>query len=272
MGKLVVSLDGVVIKEVQITKDKTSLGRRPYNDIVIDNLAVSGEHAVLQMVGADVFIEDLNSTNGTYINGRAVKKQLLQHNDTVEIGKYKIKYLLEEAPDFEKTMVIRPGANAAQAARPMPAVAPGMAAASGASVPMAAAGAMGSPGMSARAPMPAHAPSMAPAATHAASHAATGFGATGLGGLSPSLVASIKVLNGAAAGREVQLTKVVTTVGKPGVQVASITKRPGGYVFAHVEGGARPSVNGQPVAAEPVHLKNGDVIELAGTQMQFVQA
>ncbi len=77
MGKLVVSLDGVVIKEVQITKDKTTLGRRPYNDIVIDNLAVSGEHAVLQMVGADVFIEDLNSTNGTYINGKAVKKQLL---------------------------------------------------------------------------------------------------------------------------------------------------------------------------------------------------
>ena len=82
MGKLVVSLDGVVIKEVQITKDKTTLGRRPYNDIVIDNLAVSGEHAVLQMVGADVFIEDLNSTNGTYINGKAVKKQLLSHNDT----------------------------------------------------------------------------------------------------------------------------------------------------------------------------------------------
>jgi pSer/pThr/pTyr-binding forkhead associated (FHA) protein len=266
MGKLVVSLDGVVIKEVQITKDKTSLGRRPYNDIVIDNLAVSGEHAVLQMVGADVFIEDLNSTNGTYINGRAVKKQLLQHNDTVEIGKYKIKYLLEEAPDFEKTMVIRPGANAAPAAvRPMPAVAPGLAATASA---MSGSMSAGAPATPARAPMPAHAASMAPAGQGAA----TGFGATGLGGLSPSLVASIKVLNGAAAGREVQLTKVVTTVGKPGVQVASITKRPGGYVFAHVEGGARPSVNGQPVAAEPVHLKNGDVIELAGTQMQFVQA
>jgi pSer/pThr/pTyr-binding forkhead associated (FHA) protein len=82
MGKLVVSLDGVVIKEVQITKDKTTLGRRPYNDIVIDNLAISGEHAVLQMVGNDVFIEDLNSTNGTYINGKAIKKQLLADNDT----------------------------------------------------------------------------------------------------------------------------------------------------------------------------------------------
>ena len=109
MGKLVVSLDGVVIKEVQVTKDKTTLGRRPYNDIVIDNLAVSGEHAVLQMVGSDVFIEDLNSTNGTYINGKAVKKQLLAHNDTVEIGKYKIKYLVEDGVDYEKTMIMKPG-------------------------------------------------------------------------------------------------------------------------------------------------------------------
>ena len=112
MGKLVVSLDGVVIKEVQITKDKTTLGRRPYNDIVIDNLAVSGEHAVLQMVGADVFIEDLNSTNGTYINGKAVKKQLLAHNDTVEVGKYKIKFMVDDGTDYEKTMIMKPGAMA----------------------------------------------------------------------------------------------------------------------------------------------------------------
>jgi len=224
MGKLVVSLDGVVIKEVQLTKDKTTLGRRPYNDIVIDNLAVSGEHAVLQMVGQDVFIEDLNSTNGTYINGKAVKKQLLQHNDTVEIGKYKIKYLSVESSDYEKTMVIKPGATAAAAPPAFAHTAP-----------------MGSGGSS-------------------------GFGA-----LSGATAASIRVLNGAAVGREVALTKVVTTVGKPGVQVASITKRPGGYVFAHVEGGGRPMVNGNPVSSDPVHLKNGDVIELAGTQMQFVQ-
>src|SRR5919112_5789674 len=108
MGKLVVSLDGVVIKEVQITKDKTTLGRRPYNDIVIDNLAVSGEHAVLQMTGNEVHLEDLNSTNGTYINGKAVKKQLLQNNDTVEIGKYKIKYINEvPGATFEKTMILK---------------------------------------------------------------------------------------------------------------------------------------------------------------------
>jgi hypothetical protein len=225
MGKLVVSLDGVVIKEVQITKDKTTLGRRPYNDIVIDNLAVSGEHAVLQMVGQDVFIEDLNSTNGTYINGKAVKKQLLTHNDTVEIGKYKIKYLVDEGGEYEKTMIMKPGQMAGVAGNT-------------------------SPGFSHTAPL----------------GSPSAFGALGA-----VATASIKVLNGAAAGREVTLTKVVTTVGKPGVQVASITKRPGGYVFAHVEGAARPTVNGVALSGESVQLKNGDVIELAGTQMQFVQ-
>ena len=219
MGKLVVSLDGVVIKEVQITKDKTTLGRRPYNDIVIDNLAVSGEHAVLQMVGQDVFIEDLNSTNGTYINGRAVKRQLLAHDDTIEIGKYKIKYLGDASGGYDQTMIVKPGST------PMPAFARSQ-------------------------PMP------------------SGFGSLA----AQAGPASIKVLNGAAAGREVALTKVVTTVGKPGVQVASITKRPVGYVLAHVEGGSRPSVNGKPLAGDSIQLKSGDVIELAGTQMQFVQA
>jgi pSer/pThr/pTyr-binding forkhead associated (FHA) protein len=223
MGKLVVSLDGVVIKEVQITKDKTTLGRRPYNDIVIDNLAVSGEHAVMQMVGADVFIEDLNSTNGTYINGKAIKKQLLSHNDTVEIGKYKIKYLVDESADYEKTLIMRPGS-------------------AGASAPAGAA--------------------------HMAAASDSNFAPLGVA--APSQPASIKVLNGAAAGREVTLTKVVTTVGKPGVQVASITKRPNGYAFAHVEGNSRPSVNGVPLVGDSVPLRNGDVIELAGTQMQFI--
>src|SRR5215211_6989447 len=110
MPKMIVSIDGVVIKEVQLTKDRTTLGRRPYNDIVIDNLAVSGEHAVLQLTGNEVYLEDLNSTNGTYVNGKAVKKQLLQNNDTVEIGKYKIKFI-NEAPGvtFEKTMIMKAG-------------------------------------------------------------------------------------------------------------------------------------------------------------------
>jgi pSer/pThr/pTyr-binding forkhead associated (FHA) protein len=232
MPKMIVSIDGVVIKEVQLTKDRTTLGRRPYNDIVIDNLAVSGEHAVLQMTGNEVYLEDLNSTNGTYVNGKAVKKQLLQNNDTVEIGKYKIKYINEVAgPTFEKTMVIKAGA----VMPPMQAPA--------------------RPAVGAAAP--------APAAASAAQAADLGHAA---------LTAAIKVLSGAAAGREVPLVKVVTTIGKPGVAVAAITKRPHGFVVAHVEGANKPTLNGAAIGADPVTLKNGDLLELAGTQMQFVQA
>jgi pSer/pThr/pTyr-binding forkhead associated (FHA) protein len=232
---MIVSIDGVVIKEVQLTKDRTTLGRRPYNDIVIDNLAVSGEHAVLQLTGNDVYLEDLNSTNGTYVNGKAVKKQLLQNNDTVEIGKYKIKFI-NEAPGatFEKTMIFKPGM-----VPPMPPKAPaGAPAPAGAAAAPAAAGA---PATAARAPEPA-------------------------GGN-----ASIKVLSGAAAGREVPLVKVVTTIGKPGVAVAAITKRSHGFVVAHVEGSSKPTLNGTAIGADPVALKNGDMLELAGTQMQFLQ-
>jgi pSer/pThr/pTyr-binding forkhead associated (FHA) protein len=214
MPKMIVSIDGVVIKEVQLTKDRTTLGRRPYNDIVIDNLAVSGEHAVMQMSGNEVYLEDLNSTNGTYVNGKAAKKQLLANNDTVEIGKYKIKYVSEAAnAGFEQTMVVKAG----------------------------------SAGM-AQAPVAAAMPMAEPAKT-----------------------AAIKVMSGAAAGREVPLVKVVTTIGKPGVAVAAITKRPHGFVVAHVEGASKPTLNGSPIGAEPVTLKHMDVLELAGTQMQFVQ-
>lgn len=216
MPKMIVSIDGVVIKEVQLTKDRTTLGRRPYNDIVIDNLAVSGEHAVIQLAGNEVSLEDLNSTNGTYINGKAVKKQQLANNDTIEIGKYKIKYVNEQQEaGFERTMVIKAGA----------------------------------------AGLGAVAPAAAPAAAAA-----------------PAGNAAIKVLSGAAAGREVPLVKVVTTIGKPGVAVAAITKRPHGFVVAHVEGTSKPTLNGSPIGAEPVTLKDGDVLELAGTQMQFASA
>jgi pSer/pThr/pTyr-binding forkhead associated (FHA) protein len=228
---MIVSIDGVVIKEVQLTKDRTTLGRRPYNDIVIDNLAVSGEHAVLQLTGNEVYLEDLNSTNGTYVNGKAVKKQLLQNNDTVEIGKYKIKFI-NEAPGatFEKTMIMKSG-----------------------SVP----------------PMP------KPAAPAPASMSTTAMPAVsptlGAPDTPPAANASIKVLSGAAAGREVPLVKVVTTIGKPGVAVAAITKRSHGFVVAHVEGSNKPTLNGSAIGPEPVTLKNGDMLELAGTQMQFLQ-
>ena len=223
MPKMIVSIDGVVIKEVQLTKERTMLGRRPYNDIVIDNLAVSGEHAVMHMTEHEVEVEDLGSTNGTYVNGKAIKRQVLRNGDTIEVGKYKIRFLQDEQDGgYEKTMIFKPG--------------------------------MVPPPLAPR-PAAATAPAAAPAAASAA-----------------PLAAVIRVLSGAAAGREVALTKVVTTIGKPGVAVASITRRHHGFVLAHVEGPDTPMHNGARIGQAPVPLHTGDMLELAGTEMQFIQS
>ncbi len=95
MAKLILSMDGLVLKEISLGKERTTIGRKPHNDIQIDNLAVSGEHAVIVSILNDSFLEDLGSTNGTLVNGQAVKKHFLQNNDVIELGKYKLKYLNE---------------------------------------------------------------------------------------------------------------------------------------------------------------------------------
>lgn len=213
MPRMIVSIDGVVIKEVQLTKKRTTLGRRPYNDIVIDNLAVSGEHAVIHMTGNEVEIEDLGSTNGTYVNAKAVQRQELRNGDMIDVGKYKIRFVDgAEGDNSDKTIVAKPGAASPPAVSSEPATV--------------------------SAPLPA---------------------------------AVIRVISGAAAGREVALQKVVTTIGKPGVAVASINKRLHGYVLAHVEGHSMPLLNGVAMKDASALLKNGDRITLADTEMQFEQ-
>jgi hypothetical protein len=232
MPKLIASLDGIVVKDVVLTRNRTTLGRRPYNDVVIDNLAVSGEHAVVQMSGGQVYIEDLNSTNGTSLNGKAIKRELLHNNDIIEIGKYKIKYFQDiSGDDFEKTAAVRPGADTAPA----------------------------------RAHLTPSSFAAMPSTTMAESSESSE--PANLPALDGNAV--IKVISGVAAGRQVPLVKVVTTIGKIGVSVASITKRRNGFVVAHVEGSSRLRINGNPIGAESVPLNDQDILELAGTQMQF---
>ena len=281
MAKLILSMDGLVLKEIPLSKERTTIGRKAHNDIQIDNLAVSGEHAVIVTILNDSFMEDLGSTNGTLVNGNPVKKHFLQNNDVIELGKYKLKFIQEQgaqpaaaAADFEKTMVLRPsamkaaaeqakaagmgGAQAAQAARvaAVQQVAAGAAATGvadkdnkGAQIAAAAAAAPA-------APAPAVAPSAAPAAAPAAPKSAQPLGA-------------IQLLSGGNAGKELELSKPLTTLGKPGVQVAVLTRRPQGYFITHVEGAQRPTVNGQAIGTAPHALKDHDLIELAGIKMEF---
>ncbi|KTT20100.1 FHA domain-containing protein [Pseudacidovorax intermedius] len=216
MPKLVVAIDGVVLKEVALVKERTTLGRRPYNDIVIDNLAISGEHAVLHKIGNSVYLEDLDSTNGTYVNARAIRKQVLEHNDVIEVGKYKIRYL--QTSDVDDSGMMRLSSiTAPLESRPMPLSV-------GETVPAALEGG--------------------------------------------SSTACIRILTGSAAGHEIVLRKVVTTIGKPGMAVAAVTRRLQGYVVAPVDGSA--TLNGEVLQPRAVALHDGDILELGGTRMQFV--
>jgi FHA domain len=218
MAKIIVSLDDNLIKVVPLNKDRMTLGRRPYNDIVVDNLAVSGEHAALQVIGHDYFIEDLNSTNGTYINEQKVKRQILKNGDTIEIGKYAIKYVQDGVPSQPSALSPTDSSQnvddekSADEKKPL-------------------------------------------------------FEQTKFA----EAYVAIKILSGASTGKELPLVKIVTTIGKPGEAVIAITKRPKSYMVAHVEGAIRPSLNGVSFGIDAVPIKNGDLFELAGTAMQFIQ-
>jgi hypothetical protein len=262
MAKLILSVDGTVLKEISLSKERTTLGRKPHNDIQVDNLAVSGEHAAIITILNDSFIEDLNSTNGTLVNGKPIKKHFLQNNDVIEIGKHKLKYFNDApvqsaAADFERTMIIRkPSAAAPMATPPAPSAPAGGASLSDTQTnmrPMAA-------------PAAAPAPAPTPAAASAPPAAAAPAAPAAAGGVKE---AAIQVLSGAAAGRTLDLTKNLTTIGKPGVQVAVITRRPNGFFITHVEGASFPTINGAALGGQAQQLNDHDLIEIAGVKMEF---
>lgn len=232
MAKIILSLNGNLKGEFELGKERMTIGRKAENDIPIDNLAVSGQHALILSVLDDSFIEDLGSTNGTYVNGKLIKKQALHHGDVIGIGKHELKYINEDAvadDDFEKTVLISPANEQAAA----------MAAkfAEDAGAPAVKASVSNPPPMS----MP---------------------------------KGKLHVLNGPIAGKELILSKALITLGKPGVQVAVISRRPQGYFLTHIEGNKDgkqvfPEVNGESIGAKAYTLADGDIIELASIKMEF---
>ena len=248
-AKLILSMDGVVINEYPINKERMTIGRKAHNDVILDNLAVSGEHAAIVTILNDSFLEDLDSTNGLEVNGVVVKKHFMQPNDIIGIGKYHIKYINDQASqtapaDFEKTMILR--------APVKPATGTEAAEKTGKfGIPSAATAQVVVPANTAATPAAAPPPSAAPAAATAPQAAA------------------VQILTGPNAGKELDLVKNLTTLGKPGVQVAVLTRRPHGYFITHVEGANFPSVNGQALTDKPHQMNDHDVIELAGVKMEF---
>lgn len=362
MSKIILSMDGRVLKEYPLDKERLTIGRKPENDIHIDNLAVSGRHAAVVTILNDSFLEDLGSTNGTLVNGNPVQKHFLQDNDLIEIGKYKMKYIAgkamnaEEESDMDKTMVLRKSAKPAAPApsaevkaadgtlnvAPAAATAPAPAAVAKPAAPAPSPSAPVQPAVDAAAkfgapatpvipaapmasvapmtpimapkpaaaavPVPAAATQPAPPVTPAAEKpvipavAVKPAAATAPTPVAPvataippavpaspvavkpavaapapaapapgavTTLAAIQILSGPNAGKEMDLAKTLTTLGKPGVQVAVITRRPHGYFITHVEGANFPTVGGEKLDTQPRQLKDHDIIELAGVKMEF---
>ena len=280
MARLILSLDNQVLAEYNMTKERYTIGRLPDNDVRIDNPAVSGHHSLIINILNDSFLEDLNSTNGTYVNGKLIKKHALQHGDVITIGHHQLRFTDQEVPEaeqdeFEKTMVIPSGqqnieqlAKAERAAEAAAAAAAPSDAAAGVRLdPEEAAALTGEP------PPRRYAETVAPAERAApASHTATAVGIDPTNVPNAMPLAKLQVLSGAFAGRELELTKALTTLGRPGVQVAAITRRAEGYYIVHVESGQEgdyPLVNGEPIGAQARKLSDNDVVQLAGVKMGF---
>jgi pSer/pThr/pTyr-binding forkhead associated (FHA) protein len=265
-AKLILSMDGAVIKEYPLNKERMTIGRKEHNDIAIDNLAVSGEHAAIVTILHDSFLEDLDSTNGLEVNGKPTKKHFLQNNDVIEIGKYKLKYINDQITqttpaDFEKTMIMRtPVKQATSSTASKPAGFMPTKSDSKSTIEEAADKTgkfeTNKPVVSAQTvapPKPAQ-----PIAPAAVPQTATS-----------NKVAVVQVLTGPNAGKELELVKNLTTLGKPGLQVAVITRRPNGFFITHVEGDKFPLVNGKALTNQAQQLNEHDVIELAGVKMEF---
>lgn len=239
MARLMLSLDGQVLAEYNMNKERYTIGRLPDNDIRIDNPAVSGHHSLIINILNDSFLEDLNSTNGTYVNGKLIKKHAMQHGDVITVGHHQLRFVDSqegeaEQDEFEKTMVITPSSQGEDRIRRV-----------GQAVDQ---------------------------------EAAKGAAARKLGGADAPLAlpkAKLQVLSGAFAGRELELTKALTTLGRPGVQVAAITRRAEGYYIVHVDSGKPddfPLVNGVAIGPQARRLNDNDVVQLAGVKMGFFES
>lgn len=197
MAKIVVTFNGLVQQEISILKSRLTIGRRPSNDVVIDHLTVSGQHVAIDTTSNGSFVLDLGSTNGTMVNGQPVKKHLLQNDDVIDIGKYKVRFETEPNTPISPSALLQP--------RP----------------------------------------------------------------LQKLQIVKIKILNGANQGKEMILTKPVTTIGSPGVQVIAIAMQDQSFYVSAVEGALKVQVNHVDIDANPLKLRSGDEISLSGTRMTF---
>jgi pSer/pThr/pTyr-binding forkhead associated (FHA) protein len=230
MAKLIIKFNDVVIDQVVIRAGDMNIGRRPGSDILLDNLAVSGSHATLFTIGEDTFVQDLNSTNGTFVNNKRIAKHHLENGDTITIGSHTLTYVNENAaakasPNLAKTVIINP-----QKQEEM----------------LADAGKV--------APAPTPAPPPAKAAPAAAE---------------PVRVGALFILGGANSGKRIDLTMPVTNLGRAGRRAGVISRAGNRYMLLPGDEGQTPRLNGVKVGTAGEELRHGDIIEVADSRMRF---
>ncbi len=262
MAKLIFILDGNVIKEYALDKERITIGRRPSNDVHIDNLAVSGEHAEIITTEQETYIQDLNSTNGTLVNNKPIKKHVLQPGDAIGLGKYELKFvkdvagIMPQSDGFADTVLVESDSPEHEAEVDA-AVTTDNAAESIPDVPAEQLPVSEEPSDSEATIAPTDEASL----TEAKADQATNE--------SESQVPRLKILEGDNAGGTLMLDKSMVKVGQPGQQIAVVTKRQDGYFITHVAGEQYPVINGKPIGAQAYALNNHDEIEVGQTKMEF---
>lgn len=235
MAKLIFLLDGNVIREYALDKERFTIGRRASNDVHIDNLGISGEHAIIVTKEDGAYIEDLNSTNGTIVNRQKIKKHMLADGDLIKLGKYKLRYLRDARINkprhegFQDTVLVAdvPELDDSPSAKE---IAPAL-------------------------------PKQDAAVTAVLNSAET-----------KNIIKQpprLQILNGKDAGATLTLDKAIVKIGRPNEQLALVTKRAQGYFLSHVVGSDYPLVNGKPIDTHAKALNNHDEIELLGVKMEF---
>jgi predicted component of type VI protein secretion system len=230
MAKIIIKLNNEVIDHVDLKQGDMKIGRKPGCEIMIDSLAISGEHANIFTVGDDSFIQDMGSTNGTFVNNKQITKHHLKSGDAVVIGKHTLIYITETAharqpDDFAKTVIISPASRESIAPKTAPTSAPSS--------------------ITVETPKKVT-PPPAPLARHGA----------------------IFLLSGVNSGKRIELTKKITNLGRAGKRAGTITLAGDGYLLTPGEDEI-PKLNGKPIPKEGMKLKNGDMIDVGGTRLQF---
>lgn len=249
MSKLIVyDQNGNVTGELRIDRERLKIGRRADCDLSLDHISVSGEHALITTIRNDSFLQDLGSTNGVRVNGRLAKNHHLQDGDEINIAIFNMKFQYEPwvvpdsswVPTLTRTIKQTNSQEMPRNDQTLLEIGPNDSAGLSRNVSnnqmfdtfVVTQGSMQNPDKERR-------------------------------------IGVLRLMGGAGAGKQVDLDKPVLTLGKPGMQTAVIGKKSAGYFLTYVEGTSYPMVNGVEVGATPYHLQDHDILELAGTRLEF---